>query len=313
MTATKPGHDEPPQTVAGFHVGAPQALEQMIDVSALTRPDAARVDVLRLPPGPGEGYKATEDLLEWMRSNTERYGDIYQSSLYGQRVYVINSPEAADHVLLRNWRNYPRKGQAVKRIALSLGNGLISSNGDVWARQRRMIQPAFKRESIRVFFDVFLRVSAALLAKWESAARLGASVDVTLDVSLAVLEATLVSIFGSDYDRVAPHFALIADESRNLEFAQNCIALGKLVAQIAADRRRHGVDGNDMLGPDDAGPGQRGRAPDAGRGAGPARHDTRHRGPRDHRERAELDLVPARQAPGGRGKTRRRNRCAARR
>lgn len=205
-------------------------------------------DSQRLPPGPDECYQATEDLLEWMRGNTERYGDIFRSSLYGQRVYVINSPEAADHVLLRNWRNYPRKGQAVKRIALSLGNGLISSNGEVWARQRRMIQPAFRRESIRVFFDAFLRVSAGLLAKWEGAARLGASVDVTLDVSLAVLEATLVSIFGSDYERAAPHFALIADESRNLEFAQTCIALGKVVAQIAVDRRRNGVDGDDLLG-----------------------------------------------------------------
>ncbi|MFZ0501965.1 MAG: cytochrome P450 [Steroidobacteraceae bacterium] len=203
---------------------------------------------LNLPPGPDECYNATEDLLEWMQGNFERYGDIYRCSLYGQRVYVINSLEAADHVLLRNWRNYPRKGQAVKRIALSLGNGLISSNGGVWARQRRMIQPAFRQESIREFFEVFLRVSAALLAKWESAARQGASVDVTQDVSLAVLEATLIAIFGSDYDNVAPHFALIADESRNLEFAQNCITLGKLAAQISADRRKHGLDGDDMLG-----------------------------------------------------------------
>ena len=246
MTANKSPHDASPQAAAGLELGA---LARMIELFARTGPDAIRADgVQLLPPGPGESYNATEDLLEWMRRNFERYGDVYQTSLYGQRVYVINSPEAADHVLLRNWRNYPRKGQAVKRIALSLGNSLISSNGDVWARQRRMIQPAFKRESIRVFFDAFLHVSTALLAKWESAARSGASIDVTLDVSLAVLEATLVAIFGSDYDRVAPNFELIADESRNLEFAKNCIALGKLVAQIGEDRRRNGVDGNDLLG-----------------------------------------------------------------
>lgn len=205
-------------------------------------------DSLNLPPGPAEGYQASEDLLEWMHGNFERYGDIYQASLYGQRTYVINTPAAADHVLLRNWRNYPRKGQAVKRIALSLGNGLISSNGEVWARQRRMIQPAFRKESIRVFFEEFLRVSANLLAKWEGAARRGASVDVTQDVSLAVLEATLVSIFGGDYERVAAQFALVADEARNLEFAQTCISLGKLVAQIAVDRRSNGVVADDLLG-----------------------------------------------------------------
>jgi enediyne biosynthesis protein E7 len=205
-------------------------------------------DNLPLPPGPAEPYQATDDLLEWMQGNFERYGDVYQASLYGQRTYVINSVEAADQVLLRNWRNYPRKGQAVKRIALSLGNGLISSNGEVWARQRRMLQPAFRKESIKVFFDEFLRVSAALLAKWEKAARAGESVDVTQDVSLAVLEATLVAIFGRDYERVAAQFALVADESRNLEFAQTCISLGKLVAQVAADRRANGVDADDLVG-----------------------------------------------------------------
>ena len=243
MTANKSLHEEPSQPAAGFDIGA-----SVIDLAAVARPNAARIDVHRIPPGPPQAYQATEDLLEWMRVNFERYGDIYQSSLYGERVFVINSPEAADHVLLRNWRNYPRKGQAVKRIALSLGNGLISSNGDVWARQRRMIQPSFKRESIRVLFESFLRVNTALLAKWEGAARVGASVDVTRDVSLAVLEATLVCIFGSDYERVAPHFELIADESRNLEFAQTCVALGKVVAQVAEDRRRKGADENDMLG-----------------------------------------------------------------
>ncbi|MGH8291433.1 MAG: cytochrome P450, partial [Steroidobacteraceae bacterium] len=186
-------------------------------------------DKFQFPPGPSESYQATEDLLEWMRSNVERYGDIYDASVFGARVYVINSPELADHVLLRNWRNYPRKGQAVKRIALSLGNGLISSNGETWARQRRMIQPAFGRESLKVFFEAFVRVSDGLLKKWVRAAELSASVNVTVDVSLAVLEATLVSIFGNDYERVAPHFALIAEEARNLEFAQNCVALGKLV------------------------------------------------------------------------------------
>jgi len=143
MTANKSPHDASPQAAAGLELGA---LARMIELFARTGPDAIRADgVQLLPPGPGESYNATEDLLEWMRRNFERYGDVYQTSLYGQRVYVINSPEAADHVLLRNWRNYPRKGQAVKRIALSLGNSLISSNGDVWARQRRMIQPGIFR------------------------------------------------------------------------------------------------------------------------------------------------------------------------
>ena len=83
----------------------------------------------RIPPGPADQYSTTEDLLGWMQDNFARYGDIYKSSVYGSNVYVISSPEYAEHVLLCNWENYLRKGQAVKRLGLTLGNGLISSNG----------------------------------------------------------------------------------------------------------------------------------------------------------------------------------------
>src|ERR1700740_1552756 len=102
----------------------------------------------RSPPGPTEPYSPNEDLLRWMQRNFERYGDIYKASVYGSDVYVINSPEYAEHVLLRRWQNFLRKGQAVKRIALSLGNGLISSNGPLWIKQRRMIQPAFTHAAV---------------------------------------------------------------------------------------------------------------------------------------------------------------------
>src|SRR5580698_4769373 len=107
----------------------------------------------RIPPGPTLPYSATEDLLSWMQLNFERYGDIYKASVYGGDVYVINAPAYAEHVLLRNWRNYLRKGQAVKRIALSLGPGLISTNGERWASQRRMIQPAFTHAAVSELFE----------------------------------------------------------------------------------------------------------------------------------------------------------------
>ena len=84
---------------------------------------------VRILPGPADQYRTSEDLLGWLRENFERYGDIYKASIYGSNVYVINSPDYAEHVLLRNWENYLRKGQAVKRLGLTLGNGLISSNG----------------------------------------------------------------------------------------------------------------------------------------------------------------------------------------
>ena len=110
-----------------------------------------------IPPGPADPFSPKQDLLSWMQRNFERYGDIYKASVYGSNVYVINAPQYVEHVLLRNWENYPRGGAAIKRIALSLGSGLMSSNGPLWVRQRRMIQPAFTREAVGALYGTFLK------------------------------------------------------------------------------------------------------------------------------------------------------------
>jgi cytochrome P450 len=206
------------------------------------------VNRTQIPPGPAEKYSTTADLLVWMKDHFEQYGDIYKASVYGSNVYVISAPEYAEHVLLKNWQSYLRKGQAVKRIALSLGNGLISSNGEFWVRQRRMIQPAFTRDAIYALTHVMVTASAALLEKWKQAARRRASVNVTRDISLSVLEVTLGSIFGHDYDKVAPDFDIVAKESRNMEFAQTLNSLGKIIVEVATQRRNENSTATDILG-----------------------------------------------------------------
>lgn len=202
----------------------------------------------KIPPGPGEKYDTAEDLLSWLDEHFRRYGDIFKASVYGGTVYVVSSPAYAEHVLLDNWQNYIRKGQAVKRIALSLGNGIISSNGPFWVKQRRMIQPAFNRNAICALAPIIAKPNLTLLDRWKRAAQQQAPVNVTRDVSLMVLEITLTALFGENYDEVAPHFAIVAEESRNLGFAQTITSLAKLVIDIAVRRRDAGETRGDLLG-----------------------------------------------------------------
>jgi len=203
---------------------------------------------MRIPPGPADQYTTAEDLLGWMQHNFERYGDIYRCRIYGSEVFVISSPEYAEHVLIWNWENYLRKGQAVKRLGLTLGNGLISSNGSFWASQRRMIQPAFNRSAIGPLSEIVRSANVALLEKWRTAAASKASVNITRDISLMVLEVTLRAIFGTDYDRVAPEFQIIAEDSRNLQFAKICNTLRSSIVQIAIQRRKDEFVAKDILG-----------------------------------------------------------------
>jgi cytochrome P450 len=183
-----------------------------------------------------------------MHGHFERYGDIYKASIYGTGAYVISSPEYAQHILRANWQNYT-KGQEFKRVALLLGNGLVVSEGELWKKQRRMIQPAFHHDAIGALTGVITTANAALLGRWKQAALKNESVNVTRDISLMVLEVVLIAIFGPDYECVAPHFNILSDESaRDLQFAQAFRALGKIVVQVAARRRNENTNATDILG-----------------------------------------------------------------
>jgi cytochrome P450 len=202
----------------------------------------------RIPPGPQEQYHAGDDLLDWMGRQFGSFGDIYKASIYGTSVYVIRDVEFAHHVLVENWQNYA-KGQAIRRVALLLGNGLMVSKGDLWKRQRRMIQPTFNHESIQHSTKLITAVNTELLRKWQLAAERHEGVNVTRDVSSMALEVVLRFIFGDDYEVVGPQFDLLSQESgRNIEFARSFRALGKVILQVVDRRRKNSVTSPDALG-----------------------------------------------------------------
>jgi cytochrome P450 len=202
----------------------------------------------RIPPGPEEKYRSAEDLLEWMGRQFKKFGDIYKASVYGTSTYATRDVEFAHHVLVENWQNYV-KGQGIRRVALLLGNGLMVSKGELWKRQRRMIQPVFNHESVGTSTRMITAVNVELLRKWQLAARRNESVNVTRDVSGMALEVVLRFIFGDDYERVCHHFDLLSQEpARNMEFASSFRALGKIILQIIDKRRKDSATSTDVLG-----------------------------------------------------------------
>ena len=176
------------------------------------------------------------------------YGDIFKASMYGSSVYAIRNIEFAHHVMVENWQNYV-KGQAIKRVALLLGNGLMVSKGDLWKRQRRMIQPAFNHESIGRWAKMIVAVNTKLLGNWQLAAQRNESVNVTRDVSSMALDVVLRFILGDDYEKVGFHFDLLSQEpARNMEFAMSFRALGKTILQVIERRRKETATPADALG-----------------------------------------------------------------
>jgi cytochrome P450 len=201
----------------------------------------------RVPPAAQEPYRAKDDLLEWMSRQFEIHGDIYKSSVAGLDTYVTRNVEHAHHVLVENWQNYV-KGQNIDRVALLLGNGLMVSEGELWKKQRRMIQPGFNQESIAALFKVMVAVNLSLLEKWKSAAEKNESVNVTHDVSGMALEVVLRFLFGKDYDETKPHFEILTvEQTRDMAFARSFRALGKVIQEIINRRRKDSAPTQDAL------------------------------------------------------------------
>ncbi len=201
-----------------------------------------------IPRGPTEAYAGSSDLLEWIDGNFDRFGDTYKASIYAGNAYVTRNLNHVQHVLQRNWQNYT-KGLGIKRVELLVGRGLISSEGELWKRQRRLIQPAFRDNVIAALLPIIVDANRKLLNRWLAAARDKTTVNITRDLSIMVLEVVLRSIFGEDYDRVAPEFGMLAEESaRDLYFAQAFRPLRSVIARTAARRRAENRTSRDFLG-----------------------------------------------------------------
>jgi cytochrome P450 len=214
------------------------------------------MQTMALPPGPTEGFDlgGSEESLALMRECFARFGDVYRIFAPSRGVfnYVINHPSDIKRVLLSNHRNYT-KGEGMDRVKILLGNGIMTSEGDFWRRQRRMMQPSFHRRVIDQFSRLIHDVNEKFAERWAAKAAAGEPINLTDDVSELTLEIVLHSIFGTDLERLerqlgANPFEVVAKEqNRDLKFAFRFRSLTKLVAELIEHRRREPEEHFDFL------------------------------------------------------------------
>jgi cytochrome P450 len=209
-----------------------------------------------IPPGPAEGFDlgGNEESLSLMRRCFAQYGDVYRIFAPSRGVYnyVINHPRDIKRVLLSNHRNYT-KGEGMDRVKILLGNGIMTSEGDFWRRQRRMMQPSFHRRVLDRFGGLIHDVNEKYAARWAAKAAAGEPINLTEDLSELTLEIVLHSIFGTDLARLerqlgANPFEVVAKEqNRDLKFAFRFRSLAKLVGDLIERRRREPEERFDFL------------------------------------------------------------------
>lgn len=207
-------------------------------------------------PGPPEplDISFSEDALKTLTGAFARYGDAFRifSPATNAHICVFSHPDHVRHILVDNHANYT-KGIGIERVRILLGNGIMVSEGELWRRQRKMIQPAFHREVIARMITHIRSANIQLRNKWIGHARNGEEINLTQDLSDVTLKIVLHSIFGADMPAIEaskngnPFEILTQDTERNLQFAYKFRTLSGLVMDCV-NRRRESAPRDDLLG-----------------------------------------------------------------
>src|SRR6185295_2133440 len=106
--------------------------------------------------------------LALLTRSIQQHGDVVRLKLV-RNAYIVNHPDGVRHVLHDHHLNY-KKNFVYDRLKSVLGDGLLTSSGDLWKRQRKLAQPAFHRQRIKGFADLMSTHTARMLERWRSLA-----------------------------------------------------------------------------------------------------------------------------------------------
>jgi cytochrome P450 len=139
---------------------------------------------------------AADPLGEFVRRS--RQGGVVPLRIGLTRGHLVSDAALVRHVLLDNIENYDKHTPAFDAVRVVLGNGMLTSGGAFWRRQRRIAQPAFHGESVRHFAPIITRLAIETADEWERAAAAGDTVDACTDMMRVTLMIVAETLFGDD-------------------------------------------------------------------------------------------------------------------
>jgi cytochrome P450 len=206
--------------------------------------------------------------VEVLSKYTELYGDTFRFYLGGiKEAIVTTNPVVIQHVLKTNWENYHKSHIQKKRMGHFLGKGLLTTEGEAWKTQRRLIQSGFERKQLEILSSIMQDSLADSLRDFDRQASLG-----SIDIYPLMMKITFAmvgkSLFGAELKKedieliseaistvqefmvrqtiqpyLNPWFAVSGEQRRHEEMTAR--AFGILGNYIR--RRRGEKPGNDLL------------------------------------------------------------------
>jgi cytochrome P450 len=209
--------------------------------------------------------------LRWLRrdpiglfESAASLGDVVRIPFPRVSVYLLNRPDLAREVLVTRARGF-RKSPALRNARRVLGEGLLTSEGDLHRRQRRLIQPLFHHERIATYAATFVAAARDAAARWED----GAELDVHAEMARLTLSIVGRTLFGVDledrspeqiaralrdvldrFDRLFSPLLPVLERlplPSTVRYRRAKAVFDRTVADLIATRRTAGPDGDDLL------------------------------------------------------------------
>src|SRR6266481_5382162 len=222
----------------------------------------------KFPAGPSEGLKRwslgplNDNPLEYFTRIAREFGDIAGLRILNFKTVFINHPELIEEVLVTNARKYS-KGRVLRANRHVFGEGLLTSEGDFWLRQRRLAQPAFHRVRVSAYAATMAEYTEQLMASWRN----GEERDIHEEMMQLALRIVSKTLFDADVTQdakevgqtldvllhIAANFGrtilvpLWVPSPRNIRAKLGIKRLEKVIYRIIAERRGNGRDTGDLL------------------------------------------------------------------
>lgn len=154
-----------------------------------------------LPPGPSNGLlglshlpRMREDLLSYCHELQQTYGDACGFRVGPMRMFILSSPELVAEVLVKQAKRMHKPARLKQVLGRWDGQGLVLSDGALWARQRRLVQGAFHPRRLQGYAQTMTEIVANTFESWPASYPVNAS-DAMSDLTLRIACKTL---FGYD-------------------------------------------------------------------------------------------------------------------
>jgi cytochrome P450 len=217
---------------------------------ATTSASATRTSLGR-PPGPkghflfGNLTAISRDWLGFYSQCAKGYGDIVYARFVHVPILLLVHPREIEYVLVTNSSNFTKSAD-YRALARVLGNGLLTSEGKLWQRQRILIQPAFRRENILSYAPVMTSAASRMLDSWSY----GETRNVHEDLMRLTLEIVGLCLYGAEVagatERVGKAMQVVTDRFVT-DAGQALLFPFDLPDFLATDRARAVSDLNEVI------------------------------------------------------------------